>query len=347
MIIGCGSSPSSNPSSSSSKPAKVTGTLVIGGFGGTTPQGLQTCGIKSFEKAYPGVTVQYIAGQGSETIAKVAASKNDPTIDLMMLQSADLYNANRLGLVGTESASAVPNIQDLKSLYGSKPMYGGGVPLGTLSTGIAYNTQVFKEHGWAAPNSWNDLWDPKFKGHVAIITITVGGTQAWVQTLGEIDGGSVDNAAPLFKKLGQLKPNLYAVDSTSAQLAEQIQQQHVWIAPFSGNQVAPLQAQGVPIQMIIPKEGIELAVTYLTLVKGAPNTAAAEAFQNWMLAQKQQQCVAKVVGYGPVRKGITAPASIAALVGPLPTTKIIPSNFADIQKNLPEWVSEWDSELGS
>ena len=26
-----------------------------------------------------------------------------------------------------------------------------------------YNTKYFKEKGWAAPTSWNDLKDPKYK----------------------------------------------------------------------------------------------------------------------------------------------------------------------------------------
>ena len=31
-------------------------------------------------------------------------------------------------------------------------------------TGLAYNAKMFKEKGWAAPTSWMDLADPKFKG---------------------------------------------------------------------------------------------------------------------------------------------------------------------------------------
>ena len=33
-------------------------------------------------------------------------------------------------------------------------------------TGLGYNTRLFKEKGWAAPTSWMDLADPKFKGKV-------------------------------------------------------------------------------------------------------------------------------------------------------------------------------------
>ena len=38
---------------------------------------------------------------------------------------------------------------------------------GLRMTGLAYNKKMFAEKGWAAPTSWMDLADPKFKGKVA------------------------------------------------------------------------------------------------------------------------------------------------------------------------------------
>jgi putative spermidine/putrescine transport system substrate-binding protein len=39
-----------------------------------------------------------------------------------------------------------------------------GVTMGM--TGLAYNKKMFAEKGWAAPTSWMDLADPKYKGKV-------------------------------------------------------------------------------------------------------------------------------------------------------------------------------------
>ena len=40
-------------------------------------------------------------------------------------------------------------------------------------TGIAYNKKMFTEKGWAAPTSWMDFADPKFKGKVVFQSLPV------------------------------------------------------------------------------------------------------------------------------------------------------------------------------
>ena len=36
-------------------------------------------------------------------------------------------------------------------------------------TGLAYNTRLFKEKGWAAPTSWMDMADSKYKDKLVLV----------------------------------------------------------------------------------------------------------------------------------------------------------------------------------
>lgn len=304
------------------------------------------CGINSFEASHPGVKIEYVSGQGSEIVAKAEASKDNPAIDLMLIQDADLYHANQLGLIGTVDTKLVPNIKSVNKAYGTTtPRYSGAVAMGTLIQELEYNTAVFKKNGWAAPSSWKDLWDPRYKGHVGILNITVAGTQLQLQLYSQINGGSPTNVQPGFKVLEQLKPSFYSIMTTSAELNDALQQQHVWITATSGNQIKASIAQGSPVDAVQPKEGVELSTVWMTLVKGAKYPQLAESFMNWMLDAKQQNCIGPTVGMGPVRTGVTIAPDVKKYVLPLPGEKVIPTNVAAIQKDLPDWVTEWNSEI--
>ncbi|MFY1885940.1 ABC transporter substrate-binding protein, partial [Achromobacter xylosoxidans] len=42
------------------------------------------------------------------------------------------------------------------------------VAIGIVATDIMYNKKVFDERKWAAPTSWKDLKDPKYKKQLVV-----------------------------------------------------------------------------------------------------------------------------------------------------------------------------------
>jgi hypothetical protein len=142
--------------------------LLFGGFGGTSPRAMQTYVVRAFEKKF-GVHVTYVAGTSTEMLAKVRAQGGQPQIDIIWMTETTHDQASAAGVSEKLDPKIVTNPADLTP---SARMPGdAGVGMGMQALAIEYNTKVFQQRGWAAPTSWSDLWDPKFKGHVVAYNV--------------------------------------------------------------------------------------------------------------------------------------------------------------------------------
>lgn len=138
----------------SSAPAFAESTLYVAGVGGSTEQMYKTRIIPAFEKQH-GVKVVYVAGNSTETLAKLQAQKGRQQINVAMMDDGPMYQALQMGLC--EKLSDAPVYKDLYPLARLSPEATG---IGVVATGIGYNEEAFKKRGWAAPDSWENLTDP-------------------------------------------------------------------------------------------------------------------------------------------------------------------------------------------
>src|SRR5262249_42098196 len=106
----------------------------------------------------------YVAGQGPETLAKLRAQKAKPAIDVVWLAGSMGYQAEAEGLIQPLDFAKLPNLADIPKNFVTEKTQ---VPVTATFMSVLYNTKIFREKGFAAPTSWWDMWDPKFKGHVA------------------------------------------------------------------------------------------------------------------------------------------------------------------------------------
>ena len=96
------------------------------------------------------------------------------------------------------------------------------------------------------PISWNALWDPRYKGHVALYN---DGAQAIPQTailLGQ-DPNNITDLDAVMAKLKELKPNLLKFWSSGAELTSLFATGEVWIADFWRGRVNNLKKDGQPV----------------------------------------------------------------------------------------------------
>ena len=87
----------------------------------------------------------------------------------------------------------------MKDIYANARMVGDrSIGVGFIATGLAYNKDVFKKNGWAAPTSWADLSDPKYKGKVVIPPITNGYGLLTLVMTARMNGGGEEKIDPGF-----------------------------------------------------------------------------------------------------------------------------------------------------
>ncbi len=346
LLAACTPAPSAPASAGApGKPGapQLESEVVFAAPGGSFQTGLEQCAFPNFEKTF-NVKLTYIGAQPVDNLARVNAQKNSPTIDVIWTSEAEHDRGIRQGLLDVVDPATIPN---LASVPASMHRAGNiGVPAGTTMAGLEYNTRVFKEKGWSPPTSWNDLWDPKYKGHVATYTVGIPFSQALLVLTSRLNGGSEANPDPGFRKMVELKPNLLAIYSTAGQMDQAYQQGTVWISLNSSSRTLDLKKTGVPVEFVAPKEGLLVLNLGMDLVKGAPHPKAALALMNYMLSPEVQNCLPKATGYGPVSSLAKVDAEEAAYV---PSSQLadryVPIDWKVVQDQLDTWVKRWNSEV--
>ncbi|WP_397451138.1 ABC transporter substrate-binding protein [Pseudomonas sp. NA-150] len=226
-------------------------TLYLGMNGGTMERVYADKVLPAFEKANH-VKVVIVPGTSSDILAKVQASKDNPQIHVMFLDDGIMYRAISMGLCDKLQDS--PALADIPAKAKIKDQ-AVAVTLGV--TGLAYNTRMFKEKGWAAPTSWMDMADSRFKDKLVFQSLASStfGLHGFLM-FNRIQGGSESNVEPGFKAWPKtVGPNVLEYIASSAKISEMVQTDEAAIFPLTPTGVTTLKLLGVPVEYAQPKEG--------------------------------------------------------------------------------------------
>ena len=86
-------------------------TLTVAGYGGVWDQHLRKEVFPAFEQKH-GVKIEYVAGNSTDTVAKLQAQKGNQVIDVAIVDDGPMYQAIQLGfcapIKGSTRASSIP-----------------------------------------------------------------------------------------------------------------------------------------------------------------------------------------------------------------------------------------------
>src|SRR5215813_8193506 len=74
-------------------------TLYVAGYGGSFEQTIRKEIMPAFTKKF-GATVEYIAGNSTDTVAKLQAQRGNQQIDVAIVDDGPMYQAIQLGFCG-------------------------------------------------------------------------------------------------------------------------------------------------------------------------------------------------------------------------------------------------------
>jgi len=328
------------------RPAAAEDELVFAGFGGSLQKALQATVIPAFEKKY-GVRVIYVTGTSNQILAKVKTQRSRPQIDVIWANDTTHYQGKADGLFAKLDPAKVPNLENLYDF--AKDPDGVGVVMGIQALGIEYNTEVFKEKGWAPPTSWSDLWDEKYKGHVVAYNMPIGYTNLLLGKIAEMNGGSSEQLDAAWDKFKALAPNALAFVDPPAQIDALFGTGSAWIGFNGSARVHDLADQGAPVAMVLPKEGGILYPQQFDMVEGAPHPDLAHKFIDFTLSPESQQQIAKTMLLGPVNKTVRLDPAVAEKVpyGAEEVEKLEHLDISAINKNLQALTARWTAMVGS
>jgi putative spermidine/putrescine transport system substrate-binding protein len=322
-----------------------TKTLYVGMNGGNFEKTFTQSVFPEFEKAN-NVKVVVVPGTSSDILAKATAAKDKPQMHVIFLDDGVMVRAIGGGLC--EKLKSGPEMAELAPGTRMKDDMAVGIDLGM--TGLGYNKKLFDEKGWAAPTSWMDLADPKYKGKVVFQSASASsfGLHAFLM-FNRIQGGTEANVEPGFSKFRDtIGKNVLEFIPSSAKIAEMAQTGEAAIFPLTPTAISTLKEKGIGVEYAQPKEGSVVLMVAQCVIANNSEPELAQKLAAYLLSAEAQ---AKALAAGNI-----VPSNTKAKASTPESEKKLEAFHANmktavtldwdaINAKRPEWNSRWNKMI--
>lgn len=301
FTAGCGSKEGSEPSNASkdtgSSESKLEGSLH---FYTSQPDADAAKLVEGFQAKYPDVKVETFRSGTEEVISKIKAEKMAGKIQADVLLVADavtfesLKEEDMLKAYESKEAAEIPAelVDPDHTYYGTKVM----------ATGLVVNTQKVKK----LPTSWNVLTSKEAKGKIIMPSPLYSGAAAY--NLGVFT--RQDKLGWDFYK--NIAANDVTVTKGNGDVLKGVAGGEKDYGMVVDYLVTRAKAEGSPVELIYPEEGVPVITEPIGIMKDADNVDAAQAFVDFVLSEEGQKLAAEL-GYTPIRKGVEAPEGLKTI----------------------------------
>ncbi|WDZ94130.1 ABC transporter substrate-binding protein [Herbaspirillum sp. WKF16] len=321
-----------------------TKTLYIGMNGGNMEKTFTQFVFGPFEQKH-NVKVVVVPGGSADILAKAQAARDKPQMHVMFLDDGVMFRAVGMGLC--EKQKTNPNLASLLPAAHIKDDMATGVTISV--TGLAYNTKVYAEKGWAPPTSWLDLADPKLKGKVVFQSLpsSTFGLHAFL-AFNKLKGGTDANVDPGFKAWpASIGPNVVEYISNSAKISEMAQTGEAALFPYTPTQSTILKSKGIPVEYVQPKEGAVVLMVAQCVIANNSEPQLAQELAAYLLSPEAQAKALDGGNYNPTNTKVKAGGASAAeqqrMMDFVKNARVV--DWEEINKNRSAWNSRWTRSI--
>lgn len=248
-------------------------------------------------KAATGVGAEVVVHATNEEIMGKLVASGGKGYDVVFVSSPFAEVLNKLGLAEPIDHAKVPNLANLYPEATELPYDPGNafsVPYTWGTTGLCYRSDLVK----AEPTSWNDLLAPSddLKGKTTMLA-----TDRWLLGAGFLAKGySVNETDP--GKLQEVKETLIAAKRTllayddTTFYSKLVSGEALLVQAWDGWCNYGI-AENPAIKYVVPKEGSDLWLDTMVVMKSSENKDAAFQFINYMLDAKNHAWAAQNIDY--------------------------------------------------
>jgi len=287
-----------------------------------------------------GADILFEGTKSSVNLAKMDSNKDKPYLSVVQMDDPVMIQAVNAGLLTPITADIAPNMTDLRP--DAVHMDGMWCNYVQPWSGVAYNTNLRK-----GVDSWTELWDPKNAGKVIIPSLQNTEGMWTLFVAGMLGSGKPFSEAQYdidaaFDKLAQLKGNILTTYSVMSQAFNLLEQGEItMLAGNFSSFTLPRKAEGVPVDLAAPAEGIFAMPSGICLVKGGPNPKLAHAYVNEMLGPVMQTAIADFSSSLPANTTVTAGAKTPEGV------PIFAPDWAFVAANRKAWIERFDKLMAA
>ena len=291
-----------------------------------------------FNKDHPDIEIKWVRDSTGIVTAKLLAEKDNPQADVVWgLAATSLMLLKNEGMLEPYAPAGVEEL-DAKFVDGDSPPSWTGMDAWVAS--ICVNTVEAEANGLPMPTSWADLTKPEYAGHVAMPNPNSSGTgfldvSSWLQMMGE-DGG--------WEFMDGLHENIAYYTHSGSKPCKDAARGEVAIGVSFAFRGAKSKAEGAPLEIVVPSEGIGWDMEATSIVKGTDDLEAAQTLVDWSVTAQANEMYNE--GYA-----VIARTELAKPVEHFPENiaeAMIDNDFEWAAQNreaiLAEWQSRYDSK---
>jgi iron(III) transport system substrate-binding protein len=293
---------------------------------------------EGFNKAYPDITLKFVQDSTGVVTAKLLAEKANPKADVVMgLAATSLAIFDAEGML---QPYAPPGLDRLAPEFRDRKNPPAWVGMDVWGATICFNTVEAQKRNIPKPATWKDLVKPVYKGQVVMPHPASSGTgffdvSAWLQIYGEAEG---------WKFMDGLHENIAQYTHSGSQPCARAANGEFVVGISFEYRANREKAQGKPIDLVFPAEGLGWDLEAIAIYKGTKNLAAAQKLVDWAVSDAAMALYAKNF----------AIVAVKALSQPLPNvpadyaSRLVKNDFAWAAKNreaiLAEWAKRYESK---
>jgi iron(III) transport system substrate-binding protein len=294
-----------------------------------------------FEKANPGIDVQWVDMGSQEVLERIRAEGANPQADVWFGAPAEAFDR------ATKEKLLEPYTPTWSNQVDAEARQAGHHWYGTYLTPevIGYNSEAVKDAD--APRDWDEVLDPKWKGKVLIRDPIASGTMraifGAIMARSMAQTGKPDAGYEWLRKL-DVNTREYVLNPTL--LYQKLGRQEGVITLWDMPDIATLQQRlGIPIKYVIPSSGTPLLVDGIAIVRGTERRREAELYYEYVTTPEAMLASADQFLRIPTRKDIPPEKLPSWIREALEKIKPMPVDRDLMATHLDEWMKYWDANI--
>ncbi|MGV6873592.1 extracellular solute-binding protein [Pseudochelatococcus sp. B33] len=314
-------------------------TLVIPTYGGRWEKFWRDVLVPGLrEKADIEPTIMTGLSKTFATTVRAAGGNSPLTVFMANENYAHLLRSE--GIFEPIPVEKVPNLERVYPFVKNKD--NNGVRAIISPIGLAYRTDLVK----TPPTAWADLWDnPEFKGKIGLYQIGATAGMLFLALTAKIFGSSETDMDVAFAQVRKLLPFQQAdFSGTNSTL---LARGDVNVAMLDFPEVVALKQRGVPVELVVPTEGVVAFDQSFNIVKGGAEKEAAYRYINYILDPEVQTQMAREFYTAPTNMDSVVPADLSAEI-PISGERMSEINWFNwdvINPMMPEILDRWNREV--
>ena len=292
---------------------------------------------EGFNAEHPDIQINWVRDSTGIITAKLLAEKNNPQADVVWgLAVTSLLMLKAEGMLEPYAPAGIEAL-DPRFVDGDSPP--AWVGLDAYLAAICFNTVEAAKLGLPAPASWQDLTLPVYRGQIVMPNPSSSGAgfldvSSWLQMWGEEGGWAYMDA---------LHANIIDYTHSGSKPCRQAAAGEAAIGVSFAFRGAQLKAEGAPIDIIVPSEGVGWEAEAIAMMAGTGKAEAVKALMDWAITEPAMRLYNE--GYAVVAMpGVARPVKffpegiVDAMIG---------NDFEWAGANRPRILDEWTRRYGS